>query len=75
MTEIDKSQLGYLTKNQKIFFQALKRNFEFRDEDMINTIIHMQKHPESLNQTEYSAMKYLSSAEKNQVICELLLPF
>lgn len=71
----NKQQLGYLNDNQKLFYKALERHFGTQHEDIIKTIVYMQRNPSSLHQSEYQAMKSLSTKERNQVICELLLPF
>lgn len=72
---IDKSRLGYLTQNQKIYCKALIRNFEKTNHNMRLTIINMANHPELMSQDEYQAMQSLSDVQQTQVITEVGLPF
>ena len=75
MTGIDKSKLGYLTPNQKLYCKALMRNFEKTNHNLRLAIINMANHPETMSQSEYQALESLSDVQQTQVITEVGLPF
>ena len=75
MTGIDKSKLGYLTPNQRLYCKALMRNFEKTNHNLRLAIINMANHPETMSQSEYQALQALNNEQQTQVITEVGLPF
>ncbi|MCL5457604.1 hypothetical protein AB0Y04_02620 [Loigolactobacillus coryniformis] len=64
-----------MNKNQKIFHQYLQQNMDQTNQDIERAIIRMRNKWKFAPPELVHAMRQLSVAEKNQVICELVLPF
>lgn len=64
-----------MTKAQKIFHQYLLKNMEMTNYDIEQAIIRMRNKWKVAPPELIHAMRDLSTIEKNQVICELALPF
>lgn len=75
MKNEDKDKLIYFSDDQKIYLRLLNRHLADHDGDMARTIIYLQTHQYFIENFEHEAIRRLSVKEKNQVICELLLPF
>lgn len=75
MKDEEKVRLKYLDANQKLYLQLLLRFFEQNEYDIVRTVLYLSRHPNKVLQNEYRAMHALTAQQKNQVICEILLPF
>lgn len=61
--------------SQKVFLRYLRQNMDQTNQDIERAIIRMRNKWKFAPPELVHAMRQLSVAEKNQVICELVLPF
>lgn len=64
-----------MNDSQKIFYRHLLKNMEEVNQDLERAIIRMRNKWKAAPPELVHAMRNLSAFEKNQVICELTLPF
>ncbi|WP_261805668.1 hypothetical protein [Lapidilactobacillus luobeiensis] len=75
MENNDKDKLSYLTDDQKVYLRLVRKSMPLHQDDMVKTLVYLQRHPNVIKPFESSAANRLTAAEKNQVLCELLLQF
>lgn len=63
------------TPDQKAYLKLINRVMEWHSQDIITSIIYIYRHSKIIYPDELAAMNRLSVAEKNDIICERLLPF
>lgn len=71
----DKDKLSYLTNDQKVYLELIRRMLPLHGDDMARTLIYLQKHAYMIKPFEREATRQLTARQKNQVLCELLLPY
>ncbi|ANZ70357.1 hypothetical protein [Pediococcus claussenii] len=78
LKKLESSHITELTKEQKLAMGMIETVFEDRKESMTKAVLYMERNDKNLRfnwNREYRAWKSLTEAEKNQIICELTLPF
>lgn len=67
-----------MTKEQELFKRFFKWSFEDHQQDIMSTVSWLNTHMVKIKRDypkEYLAYKSLTNQQRNQVICEVLLPF
>ncbi|MDC4184547.1 hypothetical protein MK904_00355 [Loigolactobacillus coryniformis] len=64
-----------MTDAQKVFRRYLLSNMDMVDQDIERAIIRMRNKWQTAPPELVHAMRQLTAKEKNQVVCEILLPF
>lgn len=64
-----------MTDAQKVFRRYLLSNMDMVDQDIERAIIRMRNKWQTAPPELVHAMRQLNAKEKNQVVCEILLPF
>lgn len=70
--------MNNLSSDEAIFAKFLEQRFEYHNQDMIKTLLAIDKSMTKMRHNHYDvfkAYKKLSSQQKNHVISEILLPF
>jgi lipopolysaccharide biosynthesis glycosyltransferase len=70
--------MNNLLSDEAIFAKFLEQRFEYHNQDMIKTLLAIDKSMTKMRYNHYDvfkAYKKLSSQQKNHVIAEILLPF
>ncbi|WP_125767300.1 hypothetical protein [Lapidilactobacillus wuchangensis] len=71
----DKDKLAYLNEDQKVYLRLVRKSLPMHDFDMQRTLVYLAKHGDVIKPFEREATNNLSGFQKNQVLCELLLPY
>lgn len=67
-----------LSNDEAIFARFLEERFNYHNQDMIKTLLAIDKSMTKLRYNHYDvfkAYKKLNSQQKNHIIAEILLPF
>ena len=70
--------MSNLSSDEAIFAKFLEQRFNYHSQDMIRTLLAIDKSMTKMRYNHYDvfkAYKKLSSQQKNHVISEILLPF
>lgn len=70
--------MNNLSSDEAIFAKFLEQRFNYHSQDMIKTLLAIDKSMTKMRYNHYDvfkAYKKLSSQQKNHVIAEILLPF